>query len=89
MVRELVAQATDLWNQFPSGANLTKDYSPAAIVVTSLAKPNFNQFWLEFGSYVQLYNGTTNTMKSHTFGASHRSSYTAQEMQTAVMLLCH
>ena len=68
MVKELVTQATDLLNRFPSGRGLTREHSPAAII-TGAAKPDYNHFQLEFGAYVQLYDNTTNTMKSRTFGA--------------------
>ena len=68
IVKELVKQAEDLCNLFPSGSGPTAEHSPAALI-QGTSKPDFNSYSIEFGAYVQVYDGTNNTLKSRTFGA--------------------
>jgi hypothetical protein len=55
-------------NSFPHPDSISDTMSPANIV-TGTPKPDFNTLSLEFGTYVQVYNGTSNDTKSRTLGA--------------------
>ena len=68
IVKELVKQAEDLCNLFPSGSGPTTEHSLSALI-QGTGKPDFNNYSVEFGAYVQVYDGTYNTLKSRTFGA--------------------
>lgn len=61
-------QAEDLCNLFPSGSGPITDHSPASLV-QGIGKPDFNSYCIEFGTYVQVYDGNNNTLKSRIFGA--------------------
>ena len=52
-IKELVRQAEDLCNSFPSGSGPTTEHSPAELV-QGAGKPDFKSYSLEFGSYVQV-----------------------------------
>jgi hypothetical protein len=68
MVKELVSMATRVTNMLPHNDGISDTLSPATII-TGLPKPDFNTMTLEFGSYVQVYDGTSNNTKSRTLGA--------------------
>jgi hypothetical protein len=68
MVKELLSMAVRTNNMLPHADGISDTMSPATIV-TGLPKPNFNTMTLEFGSYVQVYYGTSNNAKSRTLGA--------------------
>jgi hypothetical protein len=68
MVRELVAFAARTYNMFPSLDGISATLSPEAIV-TGKPKTDYNCLELEFGTYVQVYDGTSSDTKSRTLGA--------------------
>jgi hypothetical protein len=68
MIKELVSMATRTHNMLPHHDGISDTLSPTTIV-TGLPKPDFNTLTLEFGSYVQVYDGTNNNTKSCTLGA--------------------
>jgi Reverse transcriptase (RNA-dependent DNA polymerase) len=68
IVKELVSMATRTNNMLPHSDGISDTLSPATIV-TGLPKHDFNTMTLEFGSYVQVYDGTSNNTKSRTLGA--------------------
>ena len=68
MVVELVAMATHCLNGFPRDDGVSDHMSPHSIV-TGRAHMDYNKIPLEFGSYVQLLDRSTNTIRSHRIGA--------------------
>ena len=68
MVRELAALAVRTINMLPSSNGISGTMSPATIV-TGQPKADYNTMQLEFGGYVQVYDGTSNDTKSRTMGA--------------------
>ena len=68
MVAELVAMATRCLNGFPRDDGVLDHMSPHSIV-TGRTRMDYNKIPLEFGSYVQLLDRSTNTIRSHTIGA--------------------
>jgi hypothetical protein len=68
MVRELVTFAARANNFLPSLDGVSTTLSPETIV-TGRGKPDFRTMTLEFGTYVQVYDGTSNDTKSRTLGA--------------------
>ena len=68
MVVELVAMATRCLNGFPRDDGVSDQMSPHSIV-TGRAHMDYNKIPLEFGSYVQLLDRSTNTIRSCTIGA--------------------
>ena len=69
MVKHLVDFVNNTLNMFPRPHNpLLAHTSPDAIVVGT-GKPDFNKHVLEFGSYVQTFDHTTNTSRVRILGA--------------------
>jgi hypothetical protein len=68
MVRELVSFAARTYNMLPSGDGISTTLSPDNIV-TGKPKPDYRSLQLEFGTYVQVYDGTSSDTKSQTLGA--------------------
>jgi hypothetical protein len=68
MVKELVAFATRAINSFPHADGISSSLSPDTIV-TRRPKLDYGTLKLEFGQYVQVYDGTSNDTKSRTLGA--------------------
>jgi hypothetical protein len=68
MVKELVAFANGAANTLPNLDGISNNMSPDTIV-TGRGRPNYNTMKLEFGTYVQVYDGTSNDTKSRTLGA--------------------
>ena len=68
MVVELVAMATRCLNGFPRDDGVSDHMSPHSIV-TGRARMDYNKIPLEFGSYVQLLDRSTNTIRAGTIGA--------------------
>ena len=63
----MVIGATKLLNTFPNKDGIGQDLSPNAIVLGTL-KLDYNNIKISFDSYVNLYDGTDNTMNSRTIG---------------------
>ena len=68
MVVELVAMATHCLNGFPRDDGVSDHMSPHSIV-TGRAHMDYNKILLEFSSYVQLLDRSTNTIRFCTIGA--------------------
>jgi hypothetical protein len=68
LVKELVAFAIRTINMLPHRDGVSATMSPATIV-TGEPKTDFQTLRLEFGTYVQVYDGTSNDTKSRTLGA--------------------
>ena len=68
MIIEMVIGETKLLNAFPNKDGIDHDLSPDAIILGT-PKLDYNNIKLPFGSYVNLYDGTDNTMNSRTVGA--------------------
>jgi hypothetical protein len=68
MVKILVSMAIRVNNMLPHADGISDTMSPATII-TGLPKPDFNTLTLEFGSYVQVDDGTSTNTKSRTLGA--------------------
>jgi hypothetical protein len=69
MVQHLVRYVNRNLNQLPRPkGGLLQHTSPEAIV-TGRARPDYNQLDIEFGSYVQIFDATTNTVGARTLGA--------------------
>jgi hypothetical protein len=68
LVKELATSAIRTINMLPHPDGVSNTLSPATIV-TGEHKPDYNQMPLEFGTYVQVYDGTSNDTKSRTLGA--------------------
>jgi hypothetical protein len=68
LVQELVLMAVRTINMLPHSDGLSSTMSPTTIVM-GMPKPDYNTMQLEFGSYVQVYDGTSNDTKSRTMGA--------------------
>jgi hypothetical protein len=68
MVRELITFAARTINMVPSHDGVSDTLSPDTIV-TGRPKPDYATMKLEFGTYVQVYDGTSNDTKSRTLGA--------------------
>jgi hypothetical protein len=68
LVKELVSAAVTQANMFPHPDGISPTLSPSTIV-TGAPKPDFNNMPLEFGQYVQVYDGTSNDVRSRTLGA--------------------
>jgi hypothetical protein len=67
MVKELIAFATRAINSFPHADRISSSLSPDTIV-TGRPKLDYRTLKLEFGQYVQVYDGTSNDTKSRTLG---------------------
>ena len=67
-ITELVAMATRCLNVFPKEDGVSEHMSPHSIV-TGQARMDYNQIPLEFGSYVQLFDRSVNTIRSRTISA--------------------
>jgi hypothetical protein len=68
MIKALVEMADRVWNDFPAENGISDTLSPNTIV-TGNGKPDYNRLGLEFGSYAQVYDGTSNDQSSRTLGA--------------------
>ena len=68
MTEETILGVTKMLNAFPNMEGISSDLSPDAIVLGT-PKLDYNNIKLSFGSYVNLHDGTDNTMKSRTVGA--------------------
>jgi hypothetical protein len=68
MVKELASMAAHTLNSFPHQDGISDTLSPANIV-TGAPKPDYKTLPLEFGTYVQVYDGTSSDTKSRTLGA--------------------
>jgi hypothetical protein len=68
LVKALVTHATRTLNMLPHPDGVSSTMSPATIV-TGQPKTDFRTLSLEFGTYVQVYDGTSNDTKSRTLGA--------------------
>ena len=68
MVHGLVEFATRTINMLPSSDGVSDTMSPETIV-TGRPKMDYRSMKLEFGTYVQVYDGTSNDTKSRTLGA--------------------
>ena len=54
-------------NVFPSKNGISRDLSPAAIILGS-PNPDYNKLKIKFGAYAQVYRGTNNSTKQRTVG---------------------
>ena len=68
LVKELTNHAIRTLNMLPHPDGVSSSLSPAAIV-TGAPKTDYRTLALEFGTYVQVYDGTSNDTKSRTLGA--------------------
>jgi Reverse transcriptase (RNA-dependent DNA polymerase) len=68
LVKELAASAVRTLNMLPHPDGISLTMSPATII-TGSHKPDYHAMSLEFGTYVQVYDGTSNDTKSRTLGA--------------------
>ena len=70
LITHMVADAIRCLNQFPHPHGISSTLSPASIV-TGVAPPDYAAMRLEFGSYVQIFDGAepTNTIRSRSLGA--------------------
>jgi hypothetical protein len=68
MVKALVAFATRAINSFPHADGVSPTLSPDTII-TGRPKPDYRDMKLEFGTYVEVYDGTSSDTKSRTLGA--------------------
>jgi hypothetical protein len=68
LVKELAAAAIRTINMLPHRDGVSPHMSPATIV-TGQPKTDYRTLRLEFGTYVQVYDGTSNDTKSRTLGA--------------------
>jgi hypothetical protein len=68
MVKVLIAFVTRAINSFPHSDGISTSLSPNTIV-TGQPMIDYLTLKLEFGSYVQVYDGTSNDTKSRTLGA--------------------
>jgi hypothetical protein len=68
IVKELASMAARTLNSFPHPDGISDTLSPANIV-TGAPKPDYKTLPLEFGTYVQVYDGTSSDTKSRTLGA--------------------
>jgi Reverse transcriptase (RNA-dependent DNA polymerase) len=68
LVKELALHAVRTINMLPHPDGVSTTLSPATIV-TGVHKPDYRTMPLEFGTYVQVYDGTSNNTKSRTLGA--------------------
>jgi hypothetical protein len=68
LVKELAMAAVSCLNMLPHPDGVSLTMSPATIV-TGAPKTDYRTMRLEFGSYVQVYDGTSNDTKSRTLGA--------------------
>jgi Reverse transcriptase (RNA-dependent DNA polymerase) len=68
LIKELVASAVAQANMFPHPDGISPTLSPSSIV-TGAPKPDFRCMPLEFGQYVQVFDGTSNDTRSRTLGA--------------------
>ena len=68
MIVELVAMAKRCLNGFPRDDGVSEHMSPHSRV-TRWARMDYNKLPLEFGSYVQLFDRSVNTIRSRTIGA--------------------
>ena len=68
MVRDLAEFAVRAINMVPSADGVSDSMSPETIV-TGKPKVDYRTMKLEFGTYVQVYDGTSNDTKSRTLGA--------------------
>ena len=68
MTEEMIIEVTKMLNAFPNKEGISSDLSPNAIVLGT-PKLDYNNIKLSFGSYVNLHDGTDNTMKSRAVSA--------------------
>jgi hypothetical protein len=68
LVKELAAFAVRTLNMLPHPDGVSTTLSPATIV-TGYPKTDCRTMSLQFGTYVQVYDGTANDAKSRTLGA--------------------
>ena len=68
MTEEMILGVTKMLNAFPNKEGISSDLSPDAIVLGTL-KLDYNNIKLSFVSYVNLHDGTDNTMKSRAVSA--------------------
>jgi hypothetical protein len=68
LVKELALHAVRTINMLPHPDGVSTSLSPATII-TGVHKPDYRSMPLEFGTYVQVYDGTSNDTKSRTLGA--------------------
>jgi hypothetical protein len=70
MITHIVSDAVRCLNMFPAVEGVSQTLSPNSLV-TGARAPDYNNFRLEFGSYVQLFDDSspTNTIRSRTHGA--------------------
>ena len=68
IIQGLVEHTTTILNSFPYQEGVSKTLSPDTIV-NGKPPPDYNDYLLEFGSYVMLTDKTTNTPRARSFGA--------------------
>jgi Reverse transcriptase (RNA-dependent DNA polymerase) len=68
LVKELAAHAVRTVNMLPHPDGVSSTLSPTTII-TGEPKTDYRTLHLEFGTYVQVYDGTSNDTKSRTLGA--------------------
>jgi hypothetical protein len=68
IVKELASMAARTLNSFPYPDGISDTLSPANIV-TGAPKPDYKTLPLEFGTYVQVYDGTSSDTKLRILGA--------------------
>ena len=68
MVTEITKHSVQCLNRFPWKNGVSRDMSPHTIV-TGKPAPDYNKMKIEFGSYAQVSEETTNTTKARTLGA--------------------
>jgi hypothetical protein len=70
MVTHMVTDAVRCLNQFPWKYGVSETMSPLSIV-TGAPLPDYNNMWIEFGSYAQVFeeHPPTNTPRARTLGA--------------------
>ena len=68
IIQGLIEHTTTILNSFPYQEGVSKTLSPDTIV-NGKPPPDYNDYLLEFGSYVMLTDRTTNTPRARSFGA--------------------
>ena len=69
VIQHLVRYATQNLNQLPRPSSGILQHCSPESIVTGRPRPDFNALHIEFGSYVQIFDSTTNTLRSRTLGA--------------------
>lgn len=68
LVKGLANYAMQCHNLYPDDDGVSPDMSPETIL-RGTPRPDFKSISLEFGAYVQIYDGTSNNVRSRTLGA--------------------